>query len=189
MIGKIKGILKEIDGNIGLIETSGGIFFSVYLTPKILSQVKIETRLEVYTYLYIQQENIFLFGFETRNEYNLFKLLINIPGVGPKTAYSIISFKKSEEIIQAIKEKNPDFFSQIPGLGKKTIYKIILELSSKLNNNFEIKNLYLSEEEKIIYDGLLSLGYNSSQIKKIIFKIPKNLTIEEKIKYALKMIK
>jgi Holliday junction DNA helicase RuvA len=189
MIGKIKGIVKEIENNSVLIETNSGIFFQVFVTARKLANLSANYPIEIYTYLYVSDENISLYGFENKEEYNLFKILIGISGIGPKTAFSIISFTKVEELIKAVKENNVNYFNQIPGLGRKTSLKVLLELSSKLKSDFEINNLYLSEDDKTVIDALVSLGFKSGEIKKIIGKIPKNLSVEEKIKEALKMIK
>lgn len=189
MIGKIKGKVAEIENSTVLIETKSGIFFNVYLPLRILPVIKIGDRIEVYIYLYIHNDNVELYGFKTRSEYNLFKLLLSVPGVGAKIAFSIISYTDEKKITNAIKEKNVEFFDQIPGIGKKTIFKIILELSSKLENNIELKSLYLPKDLKIVADALSSLGYKNSQIRTVLPQISKNLSIEEKIKQALKMIK
>ncbi len=189
MIGKIKGKLIEIDHNIGLVETSTGISYQVYLPPSLLSNLKLPIPIEVYTYLQVREDALVLFGFSSKKDLDFFKMLLTVPNVGPKTAFSIVSFSKTDQLITAIKENNTDFFTQIPGLGKKIAMKIILELSQKLKSDFELEKMYLSEEDKIVIDALISLGFKVNQAKKALSQIPKNLSVEEKIKKALKMIK
>lgn len=186
MIGKLKGKLVEIDNNIGLIETSGGVFYEVFLTPYLISLTSLNSPINLYTYLQVREDALILFGFQTKKEHEFFKLLLTVPGVGPKTAYSVISFTKIDEVYAAVKENNVDYFTRIPGLGKKTAMKIILELSQKIKSEFNLQNMYLSEDDKIVVDALVSLGYKSIEAKKLLQKIPKNLSIEEKIKHALK---
>lgn len=188
MIGKLKGILSEIDGNVGLIETSGGVFYRVFLTSSLLSRISPLSPLEVYTYLQVRDDGLVLFSFETKVEYNFFTSLLSVSGVGPKTAYTVISFGKTEEVISAIKSNNIDFFSNIKGLGKKTAMKIILELSQKLKEEFSMEKMYISEDDKTVVDALISLGFKSNQVKSILSKLPKTASIEEKIKAALKII-
>jgi len=187
MIGKIKGKLVEIDGNLGLIETSGGVYYHVYLTPSILKQNKEKPEIEVFTYLQVRDDALILFGFNSKQEYDFFKLLLAVPGVGPKTAFSVISFSKINDLTQAVKENNSDYFSKVPGLGKKTAMKIILELSHKLSSEFQLEKMYLSEEDKVVIDALVSLGFKSNEAKKILSKLDKNLSLEEKIKEGLKL--
>ncbi len=189
MIGKLKGVLSEIDGNIGLIQTASGISYYAYLTPSLISQISPKAPIEVYTYLQVREDAHTLFAFGTKDEYSLFQLLLSVSGVGPKTAYLVISYAKVNELIQAVKDNDIDFFSRIRGLGKKTAMKIILELSQKLKQEFELKKMYLSEEDKTVVDALVALGFKSHDATGIISKLPKKLSIEEKIKEALKMIK
>lgn len=189
MIGKIKGRLVQMDGNIGLIETSSGVFYRVYLTPTLISTYHLNQQLEIFTYLQVKEDALVLFGFESKKEYDLFKMLLTVPGVGPKTAYGIISFSRQQDLFDAVKQNNVDYFLRIPGLGKKTAMKIILELSQKFESEFKLEKMYLSEEDKTVIDALVSLGFKSLEAKKILTKLPKNLPLEEKIKQALKTIK
>ncbi len=186
MIGKLKGKLVEVDKNIGLIETSGGVFYQVFLPPPLISRIPPNSPIELYTYLQVRDDALILFGFETKQQYDFFLLLLNVSGVGPKTAYSVISFLKIEEIIKSVSENNIEILTKVPGLGRKTAMKIILELSSKLKTNFDMKNMILSDEDQTVIDALIALGYKSFEAKKIISKLSKNLTVEEKIKEALK---
>src|SRR3989339_2189432 len=100
MIGKLKGKLVEVEKNIGLIETSGGVFYRVFLTPALIGNWKLKIEnLEVYTYLQVRDDALVLFGSETKKEYDFFVLLLTVSGVGPKTAFSVISFSKVDELI------------------------------------------------------------------------------------------
>lgn len=188
MIGKIKGKLTELDGNTGLIETSSGLSYEVFLTANALSKNKINSVLEIYTYLQIREDAHVLFGFETKNEHKLFKMLLSVPGVGPRTAFSVVSFSKEEELLLAVRENDISYFERVPGLGKKTAMKILLELSHKLNSEFELKKMYLSEKDKTVIDALVSLGFKTQEARKIFSKIPANLTLEEKIRAGLRLI-
>ncbi|OGK14669.1 Holliday junction DNA helicase RuvA [Candidatus Roizmanbacteria bacterium RIFCSPHIGHO2_02_FULL_37_15] len=187
MIGKIKGELVEIDGNLGLIMTSGGVFYQVYLTPSILKNYKKKIEVEVYTYLQVREDALVLFGFESKAEYDFFKLLLGVSGVGPKTAFSIISFSRIDDITEAVKKNSTDYFSRIPGLGKKTALKIILELSEKLDAEFKLEKMYLSEDDKTVVDALVSLGFKSNEAKKILGQLPNKISIENKIKEAIRL--
>jgi len=189
MIGKIKGKLIEIDGNIGLIETTSGLSYNVFLPPHLVSTLKLPISIDLYTYLQVRDDALVLFGFETKKEYKLFLQLLTVSGVGPKTAYNVSSFTKSEELITAIKENNIDYFTKVPGLGKKTAMKIILELSQKMKEEFSMEKMYLSEDDKVVVDALVSLGFKSQDAKKVLSKIPKNISVEERIKKGLQMVK
>lgn len=185
MIGKLKGKLVGVDKNIGLIETTGGVFYQVFLTLSLISLIPPHSPIELYTYLQVRDDTLILFGFETKQQHDFFLLLLTVSGVGPKTAFSVISFIKLDQLIQSVKSNDVDAFTQVPGLGRKTAMKIILELSSKLKIDFDMKNIVLSDDDQTVIDTLIALGYKSHDAKKILSKLPKSLSVEEKIKEAL----
>jgi Holliday junction DNA helicase RuvA len=187
MIGQIKGKLASVDNNQGLIETASGLSFLVYLTPSLISQSAINQPISVLTYLQVKEDALVLFGFSSKEEEVFFKLLLTVSGVGPKTAYNVIASTKVGEIIQAIKDNDINYFTQVPGLGKKTAMKIILELSQKLKQDFQIEKMYLTPDDKTVIDALTSLGYPLAEARSVFQKIPKELTIPEKIKYGLQI--
>jgi len=195
MIGKLKGKLVEVDGNIGLIETSSGVFYQVFLPTNLLSNFQPPPlsltihhlpSIEIYTYLQVRDDALVLFGFETKKHHDFFKLLLTVSGVGPKTAFNVISHIKLDQLVQLVQSNDVAGFTQVPGLGRKTAMKIILELSSKFKTDFDMKNMVMSDDDQTVVSALVSLGYKSYEAKKIVSKLPKNITVEEKIKEALK---
>ncbi len=186
MIGKIKGKLIGVDLNLGLVETQSGISYQVYLTPTIIKQNKVGNEVSIFTYLQVRDDALVLFGFQSSDEHDFFKLLLGVSGVGPKTAYSVISFSRSEDLIAAVKGNDATYFSRIPGLGKKTAMKIILELSQKLSSEFKLEKMYLSEDDKTVVEALVSLGFKNQEAKKILSQLPANLSLEEKIREGIK---
>lgn len=197
MIGKLKGKLVEVEGNIGLIETSGGVFYQVYLPfsllstfqlPPLSSTVNHLPSIEIYTYLQVRDDALVLFGFETKKHHDFFKLLLTVSGVGPKTAFSVISLVPLDKLVQCVTSNDVDSL-KVPGLGRKTAMKIILEPSSKLKSDFDMSKMILSDDDQTVVSALVSLGYKSYDAKKLVSKLPKNLTVEEKIKEVLKKTK
>ena len=188
MIGKLKGKLVEVDANVGLIETSGGVFYQVYLPPSLSSKVQNLSSIELYTYLQVRDDALVLFGFETKQQHDFFKLLLTVSGVGPKTAFSVISNIKLDQLVQLVQSNDVAGFTKVPGLGRKTAMKIILELSTKLKSDFDMSKMVLSDDDQTAVSALVSLGYKSFEAKKLVSKLPKNLSVEEKIKEALKKV-
>lgn len=186
MIGKLKGKLIEVDKNVGLIETFSGVFYQVFLTPSLISLTPLKSPIELYTYLQVRDDAMVLFGFETKQQHDFFLLLLTVSGVGPKTAFSVISYVPLDSLVKFVQSNDVSAFTQVPGLGRKTAMKIILELSSKLKSDFDMSKMVLSDDEQTAVSALISLGYKSFDAKKIVSKLPKSLTVEEKIKEALK---
>jgi len=188
MIGKIQGVLSEVDGNIALIETSTGIFYNVYFTNALLSQYMLGSDISVYTYHHIREDLQLLFAFQDKQEYKLFLLLLGVSGVGAKSAYSIISHCRVTEIVKAVKTNDVKVLTQIPGLGKKTALKIILELSGKFKSEFVFKNEYVSAEEQTVVDALAALGFSPTEAREILPKLEKSDSMEEKISAAIRLL-
>ena len=188
MIGKIKGTLVEVEGNLGLIETSGGVFYSVFLTNSLLTRIIPPNSVECYTFLQVRDDALVLFGFENKQEYKLFSLLIGVSGVGPKTAFGVISFSKVNEFVAAVKTNDSSYFTRVPGLGKKTALKIMLELSGKFDSEFVFEPTHLSEDDKMVIDALSSLGFKAGDAKIVLEKIDKTKTTEEKITESIRML-
>lgn len=189
MIGRITGTLLEVHNTVGLIETASGLCYEVYLPSSLISSTSPNSSISLYTYLQVRDDALVLFGFSSRKEHSLFLMLLDVPGVGPKTAFSVISYANPDEVIEAVKKNDLAYFSRIPGLGKKTAMKIILELSQKMKDEFHMEKMYLNEEDKTVVDALISLGYKAAEAKELLAKLPKNISLEEKIKTALRIKK
>jgi len=186
MIGKIKGKLIEINGNKGLIETTSGLSYEVTLIPSVISKNEINSNINLYTKLIIREDAHTLYGFEFKEQVDFFNDLLSISGVGPKLAFTVISFSNRKEIINAVQSNDVNFFTKIPGLGKKTSLKIIVELSSKLESDINLSKLYLSEEDKTVIEALVALGFRSKEAREIFNNISKKGSLEEKIKEGIK---
>lgn len=188
MIGAINGKVKLIINTSALIETKGGIFFWVKLPSRLLKKIKVNTHLYVFTYLHITENEWSLYGFENYHQYFWFKLILTVKSIGPKLAFSIISYDSVERIITAVKNKDIDFFTQISGIGKKSAARIILELSNRLEKEVNLDFIYLTAEDKMVVDALKQLGFPLSSINQIIKKIPQSQSLEERLKFALKLL-
>lgn len=186
MIGKLKGKLAEVEGMIGLIETAGGVFYRVFLTPDILGSAKPGVDIEVYTYLNVKEDSLTLFGFADANKYRLFELFLGVSGVGPKSAFAIVSFAEGETIINALSANDIAFFSTIPGIGKKTASRIILEVSGKLDMGATSGTMALNSEDKMAVDALVSLGFDRHKSTEVVTGVGTALALEEKISTAIR---
>ena len=186
MIGKIKGTLIEISGNESLIETSSGVSYQVFLPPSVILNSKLGEKIYIYTYLQVKEDAHTLFGFSNKSDYNIFKLLLSVDGVGPKLAFTIISFTNSHDIETAIRTSDVTYFNAIPGIGKKTAQKILLELSGKFDSEFNINKMTLSENDNLVIQALLSLGFDRRSAHRALSQLEPTFSVEDKIKHAIK---
>ena len=146
-------------------------------------------KIKFYTFMTIKDEIIFLYGFLSREELEIFNQLLSVSGIGPKAAMNILANITHENILSAIANENINLLSSVPGIGKKTAQRLILELKDKINKldlNISADNKNFLEAQ----EALFSLGYSQSDIIKVTTQIKnqnQNLTTEEIIKQALKL--
>ncbi len=186
MISSLRGEISKIGNNFVEIEV-GGVGYLVWCGLNFLKKRIVGEEMKIYTYQAVSENDISLFGFESDDEVGLFKMLISVSGVGPKSGASIMGQVSSEEIIKAIGNADVKFFEKIKGIGKKTAQRIIVDLKSKIGG---LGELDLSKEEKIVDDELImslkQLGFDKKEIDKVVSKLPANLeTTEEKLSWCL----
>lgn len=185
MIGKIKGTLIEIDLHEGIIMTASGIGYRIYLTPKLLT-LPLPSPLEIYTYHQIREDAQVLYGFESSQEYQFFTLLLTVDGVGPKTAFTVISQLTPSEVFEAVRTNDVTALTKVSGLGKKTAQKIILELSNKFKTGFDLEKVKEVQVDEEAVLALSALGYSKADAKKMLEKVDSSLPLTEKVTKALK---
>ena len=188
MIGRIKGKLADIDGMTGLVETTGGVFYKLYLPTDLLSGEHLDKEIDLYTHLQVKDDDLVLYGFKDKKHLKVFQMLITVDGVGPKLGFNILSASKVDELNNAIMNNNLDYICIIPGVGKKTGQKIILELSSKMGKEYELPVNIVSQEDNMAVDALVSLGFKKYEAQTLISKMDKNLTLEDKVKLGIKQM-
>ncbi len=187
MISSLKGKINRLWGNNCEIDV-GGVGYLLWVGKNFLKKHNEGEELKVATYMAVSENDINLFGFEDWDEVNLFKMLISVSGVGPKTAAGILGETESVAVIKAIGEANVDFFQKIKGIGKKTAQRIIVDLKSKIGGLGEL-DLTQDNEKNIDSDlvqSLKQLGFDRKEIDKVTSKLPKELeTTEEKLAWCL----
>ena len=132
MISYIKGKLTEVEDGIIVVENNG-IGFNIHVPATVISSFSsIGDEVKVYTYLQIREDAHSLFGFLSRDDLNIFKMLINVNGIGPKGALAILSTISPDDLRFAILSDDAKLISTAPGIGSKTAQKLILELKDKI---------------------------------------------------------
>jgi len=177
MYSYIIGEIKQIETSYIVLENEN-IGYLVYTA----NPYKF-TRYKIYIYQYVREDEISLYGFETKEEKELFLKLINVKGLGCKMALPILASGQLEEIISAIENENISFLKKFPKIGDKVARQIILDLKGKLvSSNIEKQ----SNEE--LMETLKALGYKNNDINKVIKNIDTSLSIEKQVKEALKLL-
>lgn len=187
MISSLRGKINRMWGNNCELEV-GGVGYLLWVGRNFLKKHSEGEELQVATYMAVSENDLNLFGFEDWDEVNLFKMLISVSGVGPKTAAGILGETESLEIIKAIGEANVDFFQKIKGIGKKTAQRIIVDLKSKIGGlgELDLANDGEKETDNDLVLSLKQLGFDRKEIEKVTVKLPKELgTTEEKLSWCL----
>jgi len=167
----------------------GGVGYKVILSHSGLAKLpEVGADLGIFCYLNVRETAIDLYGFLSEKELELFELLQNIRGVGPKTALTLSSLGSVEKIKEKIMAKDENLFSGIPGIGRKKAMAILLELTGKIKD-ISASRIEGSGEIDEAEEGLVALNFPRQKARIALSKIPKDIKdTEQKIKEALKII-
>ena len=140
MIAFIQGELCEV-GQDTIIVACQGIGYEIQVPVSVAQSLPDPgNRVKIYTYTYVREDALGLFGFLTRDDLTVFKLLITVNGVGPKAALAILSCMTADELRFAILAEDAKAISKAPGIGPKTAKRMIIELKDKLDLESMIDN-------------------------------------------------
>ena len=147
----------------------------------------------IYTYLNVRDDGVFLYGFTSEEEMEMYKLLLLVSRVGPKVALGILSTFTSNQIKVAILSRDIETLCKAPGIGKKTAERILLELKDRIDKDEVVAeegtDLSISNNYHEAINGLMSLGYRRIEIEKIIRTIDtNNMDVEEIIRKTLQKL-
>ena len=184
MIAFVRGNVFQTT-NDAVILDNHGIGYQIYTPdPK---QYPLNSELLLYTYQYVREDAILLYGFKDKEAYDLFIKLIEVKGLGCKSALNMLSIGQVSKIIQAIDEGNTAFLKGCPGIGAKTAQQIVLDLKGKLVSTSLGSKEELSNELVDVHDALIALGYKESEIKSVLKEVSKQnyKNTDEAIRLAL----
>lgn len=199
MISYIRGELVAVEKEKVIVDV-GGVGYGIFMpeaTMGLLPQTGNEVKL--HTYLNVREDAMQLFGFLTRDDLSVFKLLIGVSGIGPKGGLSILSKLTADDLRFAVMSGDAKAISAAPGIGKKTAEKVIIELKDKLDIE-DVLNRQAGDTEAVVsvdsganevqseaVQALVALGYGSTESLKAVKKVSlENATVEDVLKQALK---
>jgi Holliday junction DNA helicase RuvA len=189
----IEGVLKETNPVSCVIET-GGIGYFLQITLPTFTRLQNQTQARLYIHQVIRDDAHLLFGFSSREEREMFRLLISVSGIGANTARIILSSLSSEDLREAVQSGNTSLLQGIKGIGIKTAQRVIIELRDKVGKEKVSGELFAPMDNRMkdeALSALVILGFNKTEVGKVISRIlasEKNLTLEDLIKKALKQL-
>lgn len=167
---------------------TGQVGYWVLAPLTIIDNLEIGEKTTLYTDLIVGEKILELYGFSSRQEVGVFRMLISVSGVGPKTALQIFNTHNGEKIEAAINRADVAFFQAIKGIGKKTAQRLIVDLRSTLDQARLQEEKEIQEKEETVYQALIQLGFAKEEIRLVINKIDSEAGDEEKITQALKLL-
>lgn len=174
------------------------IGYNIHIAPGMLAKFPpVGQMTRVYTYTSVREDAFWLYGFTTKDELSLFKLLITVSGIGPKAAMGILSVMDVDTIRLAVISQDAKMIAKAPGVGAKSASRIVLELKDKIKPEDVIGKPVDEDESSIVgtirqeaTEALVSLGYTVSDAYKVLQKLDINedTRVEDVIKMALRHI-
>ncbi len=189
MIAYLEGTIIYITDKFIILNTSG-VGYKVHITPELALGFKEGSSISLFIYTAVRENSIDLFGFPDAGTLSFFELLLDVSGIGPRSALGIIALAPIETIKRAIATGDVGYLNKVSGIGKKTAEKIIIELRDKLQNYKDDNNTSASlREEGDILEALKSLGYSQNEARDALKQIPSSLEgTNARIKEALRIL-
>ncbi len=202
MISFIKGELDSIYED-GIVIENGGIGYDIKVPLSVMNELpSTGEEVKIYTYLYVREDILCLYGFLSRDDLQVFKLLITVNGIGPKGALGILSTISPDDLRFAVLADDAKAIAKAPGIGAKTASKLILELKDKL----KLEDAFEQKLSKVTTDSstsasdvnakneaiqaLVALGYSNTEALKAVrgIEITPDMETEDILKLSLKKI-
>ncbi len=195
MFYSLNGTLTYINPTFCVIEC-GGVGYKCTASFNTLRDIGVKGEVvEIYTHLSVREDNWELFGFSKMEELDCFRMLINISGVGPKAAISILSELTPQKLIMCIASNDTKSLTKAQGIGNKIAIRIVTELKDKVKNlsvsNEEINfvgqlPIVTNENASKALSALKGLGFSENDVMPILSKLDATLSVEQLISTTLK---
>lgn len=187
----LKGKLDSIQEDYLVIDVNG-VGYKVFTSQNTIRNAMVDSTVKIFTQLIVKEDDMILYGFDTKDELYMFKLLNTVSGVGPKAGVSLLNHYKSQDIALAIISKDAAKLTKAQGIGKKTAERIILELKDKIDTESAIAvnsvDGFGGDVSQVI-EALTTLGYGYNVAAQAVAKIKnQEAPIDVMIKEALKIL-
>jgi holliday junction DNA helicase RuvA len=191
MISYLAGTIIAKQDSFIILNVSG-VGYKVFVSEKTLDSIsKNEQEVELFCHLHVRENTLDLYGFTSMPELELFEMVGDISGVGPKASLQISSIGSVEDFQKAITQRDERFFAGVHGIGKKKVQKIILELTGKIETlGAGSARKTVSDEDQEVIDALIALGFPRAKAREALSQIPADLkATEERVRASLKVVR
>jgi len=190
MIGRLAGILLEKNPP-EIVVDAGGVGYEVSVPMSTFYDLpSAGEKVALWTHLVVREDAQLLYGFLTQRERAIFRELIRIAGVGPRTALSVLSGMTATELIEAVALQEAGRLIKVPGIGKKTAERLLLELKGRLAPELAVArgDQTTTPAGTDILRALIALGYSEKEASLAASRLPADCGVSDGIKQALKVL-
>jgi Holliday junction DNA helicase RuvA len=165
----------------------GGVGLTVNAPSDLLERLVLDQPVELFTHLQVRENDLTLYGFETAEEVEVFRLLISVSGLGPKGALSLLSTLTLDALRQAVAQEEAGVLTRVPGIGPKTAKRIIFHLRDKLAPSEAGAPTAIAGHDADVVAVLTGLGFSLVEAQRAVQSLPRDedLTREERVRRAL----
>lgn len=167
MIRQIRGTVAGTTLTSVVVEVAG---FGIEVRTNAPEAFTVGSEAILATHLAVKQDGLELYGFPTALERDFFELLTSVPGVGPKTALTILRRSSPAALAGAIGKRDLDYLTKVAGVGKKSAEKMLVELADKVGDAAH------DDEDGEVFDTLVALGYTERDARKALQGVPDTVT-------------
>lgn len=199
MVSYLRGTLAAFEEDKVVIDV-GGVGFGVYMSGQAMGRLPaVGSEVKLHTYLNVKEDAMQLYGFLSRDDLSVFKLLIGVNGIGPKGGLGVLSALSPDDLRFAVLANDVKAICTAPGIGKKTAEKLILELRDKLKLEDALEHIASDSDvsagmethgqiQSEAVQALVALGYGSTEALKAVKKVEatESMEVEDVLKSALK---
>ncbi|WP_366922601.1 Holliday junction branch migration protein RuvA [Metallumcola ferriviriculae] len=194
MIAFIKGVVRQINVDNLVVETTG-LGYQIYVPGGCLERCRIGAAVELHTHFVLKEDGTQLFGFLDIQELSLFKMILNVSGIGPKGAMAVLSALGAERFTHAVVGEDVAAITKVPGVGKKTAQRLIIELKDKLAKESGLAS-FASPAGGMggagifgeVLAALEALGYSSSEVLPVLNRVTKEFDGTAKVEHVIKLV-
>lgn len=200
MLAFVKGKLDTVTGDYIIVENQGNGYEILVPGSVIQAMPQVGNEVKIYTYLYVREDVLQLYGFLTKDQLDMFKLLITVNGIGPKGALGILTVMDVDALRLAILSDDAKSIAKSPGIGAKTAGKLILELKDKCHledildsggdRTSPLAETADSGARNDAIQALVALGYSASEAAAAVRKVKasEDMSVEDILKQSLKNV-
>ena len=180
MIGYLRGSIRQKQASYVLLDVNG-VGYEVNVPATVVQELAdVDGQAELHIHTHVREDAHTLFGFTGQADRDLFRVLINVSKIGPRTALGILSEMKVSELVVCVQLEDPRSLEKVPGIGKKTATRLLLELRDKVGqfpvDNFDVRDSSTGASNIVLEatEALIELGYSHRESRRAVLSIRDN---------------